>query len=200
MLVFGSIAQAASKNLVSAAVISSTPWYIARGAGITGYILMFLIVILGTGMTTGYIYNFLDPVKSWLIHKYLSLALGMVLLVHISALLFDRFINLSLKEVLIPFYSNFSTIYLGLGILGFYILLIIIFTSIWLRLKYKRVWRSVHYFVYALFIFSLIHGLFIGTDSSTVLMKAVYAVTGLIFLLLLTYRFIIRAYKNKLSS
>ena len=174
-------------------MISIIPWYIVRASGITAYTLMFLIVVLGMGMTTGYIYSYLNPVKAWLIHKYLSLALGLTLLTHIFSLLFDKFINLSLKEILVPFASNFKTLFLSLGIFGFYILLVIIFTSLWFRLKYKKAWRSIHYFTYALFILSLAHGFFMGTDSSTILMQIIYLVTGLIFLLLLIYRFISRS-------
>ena len=183
--------------VVTAATISSLPWYIARSAGIASYILMFLIVILGIGMTTGSIYSYINPVKSWLIHKYLGLAVGITLLIHIFSLLFDKFMNFGLKDVLIPFYSNFSPIFMSLGILGFYILLIVIFTSLWIRLKYKRTWRSVHYFVYALFVFSLFHGLFIGTDSNTLLMRIVYISTGLIFLILIIYRFVLRILPEK---
>ncbi|MHB8904227.1 MAG: ferric reductase-like transmembrane domain-containing protein [Patescibacteria group bacterium] len=175
---------------------SSIPWYITRAAAIVSYLLMFLIVFLGTGMTTGYIYSYINPVKAWMIHKYLSLALGVTLLTHIFSLLFDKFINLSLKEILVPFASNFNTLYLSLGIFGFYILLVIIFTSLWFRLKYKRAWRSIHYFVYALFVFSLVHGFFMGTDSSTIIMRIIYIVTGTIFLGLLIYRFIIRAIRK----
>jgi hypothetical protein len=174
----------------------SVPWYVARAAGIVAYILIFLIVVLGTGMTTGYIYNYINPVKSWLIHKYLSLALGLTLLTHIVSLLFDKFINFNLLDVLIPFASSYKPIFLSLGILGFYLLLVIIFTSVWFRLKYKRAWRFVHYFTYALFIASLIHGLLIGTDSTAIWMQIIYVSTGLIFLGLVIYRFSINLLKN----
>lgn len=170
---------------------SSLPWYIARAAGIVAYLLMFFVVILGVGMTTSYIYKYINPVQSWLIHKYLSLALGIALLTHITALLFDNFIGLRLNDLLVPFTSNYRPILLGLGIIGFYILLVIIFTSIFFLLKYKRTWRFVHYFVYLLFTLSLIHGLFIGTDSNTLVMKIIYYSTGLIFVSLLIYRFVI---------
>jgi DMSO/TMAO reductase YedYZ heme-binding membrane subunit len=175
---------------------SSLPWYIARSAGIGALVLMFLIIVLGVGMTTGYIYKYLNPVKSWLTHKYLSLALGLVIISHMIALLLDKFINLGLKDILIPFYSDFNPLYISFGIFGFYILLIVIFTSIWFRLKYKKTWRSVHYFVYALFAFSVVHGFFMGTDSQTMIMQAVYISTSLIFLLILIYRFIIRPLKR----
>ncbi len=177
-------------------MISSIPWFITRSAGITSYLLMFLIVFLGTGMTTGYIYKYINPVKAWMIHKYLSLALGVTLLTHMSSLLFDKFINFGFKDILIPFAANYNSLFLSLGIFGFYILLVIIFTSLWFILKYKRTWRSIHYFVYALFIFSLIHGFFMGSDSSTLSMRIIYTVTGAIFLILLIYRFVIRYFKK----
>lgn len=175
----------------------SIPWFITRTAGIVAYILMFLIVMLGAGMTTSYIYRYINPVKAWLIHKYLSLAMGIVLLTHVVALIFDKFINFSLQDIFIPFHSNYKSLFLSLGILGFYILLIIIFSSLWFRLRYKKAWRFIHYFVYALFIFSLVHGLFIGTDSSTLTMRIIYYFTGFIFLDLLIYRFIIYLFKTK---
>ncbi len=176
---------------------SSIPWYITRAAGISAYILMFLIVVLGAGMTTGYLYKYLNPVRSWITHKYLSLAMFLVLLAHMTALLFDNFINLHLKDILIPFYSDFSPWLLSLGILGFYILLAVIFTSIWFRLKYKRAWRSVHYFVYVLFTFSFVHGLFLGTDSQTLAMRLVYISTSSVFVFIVIYRFIISKLKNR---
>lgn len=170
----------------------SLPWYTARGAGIVAFILMFLVIMLGFGMTTGYIYKFISPVKAWLMHKYLSLALGLTLVAHITGLLLDKYINFSWQDVLIPFVSSFKPLYLNLGIFGFYTLLVIIFSSLYFRLKYKKTWRGIHYAVYPLFIFSFIHGIFIGTDSHTVVMTIIYWTTGLIFATIFSYRFILR--------
>lgn len=181
-------------------MISNIPWFITRSAGITSYILMFLIVFIGTGMTTGYIYKYINPVKTWMIHKYLSLALGVTLLTHMFSLLLDKSSGLGFKDIFIPFTANYNSFYLSLGIFGFYILLLIIFTSLWFRLKYKKTWRSIHYFVYALFVFSLIHGFFMGSDSSTIIMRIIYTVTGATFLLLLFYRFIFLTIKNKKNA
>jgi hypothetical protein len=178
----------------------SIPWYTSRAAGVTSYILMFFIILLGVGMTTGFIYKYINPVKAWVIHKYLSLALGITLLTHAFSLMFDEFINFSIQDILIPLASDFKPLFLSLGIIGFYILLVIIFTSLFFRLKYKRAWRGIHYAVYALFIFSFVHGLLIGTDSKTIWMKSIYIITGAIFVSLLVYRFVFRFVRNKFSS
>jgi len=180
-----------------APIVSSLPWYVARASGLVAYGLMFFIIILGGGMTTSYIYRYINPVKAWVVHKYLSLALGLTLLAHIIALSLDKFINFTWFDILIPFSSDYKPLYRSAGIIAFYLLLAIIFTSLFFRLKYKKSWRGVHYTVYPLFILCLVHGLYIGTDSGTIWMQTIYWTTGLIFFSLLIYRFIIRTIKQR---
>ena len=166
----------------------SLPWYVARSAGITAYLLMFLIIVLGEGMTTGFAYALMTPVKAWVIHKYLGIAFGVTLLVHILSLLFDKFISFNLSDVLVPYSSSYQTNYVGLGIFGFYLVLAIILSSLLVRLRFPFFWRYVHFLVYPLFVLSFIHGVSIGTDTGTSIMQIMYSMTGTIFILLLLYR------------
>lgn len=169
---------------------SKLPWYLARSAGNTSFGLMFLIILLGTGMTTGLVYELITPMKAWNIHKYLSISLGLTLLVHVVSLLFDRYMNFQVVEILVPFVSRFKPLSVGLGITGFYLMLIMVLSSLLIRLKYPFFWRYFHYAVYPMFIFSFLHGVLTGTDSSSWGMQIVYWVTGLIYVSLLVYRFI----------
>jgi len=189
--------QSTSTVEIKKPVTISLPWCVARAAGLAAYGLMFLVIILGTGMTTSYIYRYINPVKAWVIHKYLSLALGLTLLAHIIALSLDKFINFTWFDILIPFSSDYKPLFLSAGIMAFYLLLAVIFTSLFFRLKYKKSWRGVHYTVYPLFILSLIHRIYTGTDSGTIWMQTVYWTTGLIFFYLLLYRFVIRAIRQR---
>ncbi|MCX6792821.1 MAG: ferric reductase-like transmembrane domain-containing protein [Candidatus Falkowbacteria bacterium] len=184
-------------SLMPADQMISLPWYITRASALTSFVLMFFVVFLGTGMTTSFIYGLINPVRAWVIHKYLSLAMTLMIFLHAGSLLFDKFIKLSLADVLIPFSSSYRPLYLSLGILGFYILLGIILTSIFLRLRMPRFWRSTHYWVYPLFGLGIIHGLFMGTDSSAAIMQFVYWTTGIIFVMLLAYRFLY--YRSKIK-
>jgi predicted ferric reductase len=193
LYLIGSILVAA----IPASQIISLPWYITRAAALTAYSLMFLMVFLGTGMTTGFIYGLINPVRAWTIHKYLGIALLIMIFLHVGSLLFDKFIMLRLSDVLIPFFSDYRPLYLSLGILGFYILLATILISIFLRLRTPRFWRWTHYWVYPLFFLALIHGLFIGTDSPTRVMTLVYWLTGIISVSLFIYRF--TAYHSKIK-
>ncbi len=180
----------AASVATTTALTQSLPWLVTRAAALVAYLLLFLVIILGTGMTSGYVYKYLSPVQAWIIHKYLSLALGVTLITHISALLFDKFINFGWSDILIPFASSFKPLFLSLGIAGFYLLLIIIFTSLFFRIKYQRTWRGIHYCTYPLFIFSFVHGVFLGSDTHTLAMQIIYWSTGLIFWSLLIYRFL----------
>ncbi len=174
----------------------SLPWYIARASAITAYLLMFVIILWGAGMTMGFIYIITNPVEAWVIHKYLGIAFGVSILVHVFTLLLDRFINFKILDVLIPFYSSYKTLYLSLGIIGFYLLLAVILSSLLVRLKSPKFWRALHYAVYVLFVFSLIHGIYLGTDTKTSAMQAIYWITGVIFFLLMGYR-IYWLYRNR---
>lgn len=171
--------------------LASLPWYIARSAGITAYLLMYLTVILGSGMTSSYIYKLINPVNSWMIHKYLGIALSLTLLAHIFSLLFDNFIKLGWADLFIPFHSPFRTTAVALGVFGLYIIIAVMITSLFFRLKYQRSWRAVHYTVYPLFILSFFHGVYAGTDSSAFLVQIMYWFTGVTFAGLLLYRFLV---------
>lgn len=187
--------QLASGNFVddllggnSAKQLSQLPWYITRASAITAYLLMFVIIVIGTGMTTGFIYNLINPVEAWSIHKSLSLSLGVTVLLHISSLLFDKYINFRLIDILVPFASKVMPLYVALGVFAFYLLLIIIFTSLLIRLRVPYLWRKLHYLVYLLFALSTLHGLLTGSDSKTLTMKIIYLTAGAIFVLIIGYR------------
>lgn len=176
----------------------SIPWSISRSSAIAAYLLLFSLITWGLGMAIGFTYRLVDPARAWQIHQDMSLSFGVLVIVHAFSLLFDKFIAFGLLDILLPFYSRFNSLYLSLGIIGFYILLIVIATSLFLRLKMPRLWRNIHYSVYLLFVLATIHGLQIGTDSSTLIMKMIYGLAGTIVALLFIYRFTFTLYKNKI--
>jgi predicted ferric reductase len=168
---------------------SLMPWYTSRAAGIASYLLMFIIIFMGEGMTSGFAYQFASPVRIWLTHKYLGISLGITIIIHMLSLLMDKFIGFNIGDILIPFYSSYQPFLLNLGIFAFYILIIVLISSIFIRLEKPYLWRKIHYFVYPMFLLALIHGLFLGSDSKLPAIQIMYGATGLIFALLMTHRF-----------
>ena len=169
---------------------TSLPWYISRASALAAYLLMFAIIVWGMGLTTGFTYKITNPVKAWGIHKYMSISFGVLVLVHIISLLFDKYVSFGIGDILLPFVGNYKEPYLAFGVIGFYLLVIIIFSSLLVRIKYQAFWRVAHYLVYPLFVVSLIHGLFIGTDTQAVAVQTMYWITGIIFVFILFYRFV----------
>jgi len=163
-------------------------WYIARASGIISYLLLFLLMMTGIGLTTGYIYSIFGPIIAWRIHRTISISLVAFILIHILTLLFDEFIGFSVADILIPFYSDYSPIYLSLGIIGFYLFTIITLTSIFLIVKKYKFWRFLHYLTFPTFIMLFIHGVFIGTDTNLLPMQIMYWSTGIITGLAFLYR------------
>ncbi|MEI8360860.1 MAG: ferric reductase-like transmembrane domain-containing protein [bacterium] len=198
-LISSTSAQTIGSVFVPGLKIESIPWYVSRSSAIAAYLLLFSIIAWGLGMAIGFTYRFVDPARAWQVHQDMSMSFGVLVFVHAFSLLFDKFMNFDIFDILIPFYSNYKTWFLSLGIVGFYLLLLIIISSVFLRLSSPRFWRFSHYLVYPLFLFATIHGLQLGTDSSTMIMQTVYKFAGAVIVILFVYRFTITLYQNRIK-
>lgn len=164
------------------------PWYITRASGLVAYILLFFLVASGIGIKTSWIFKFISPTFAWLNHRYLGIALSASVVTHLVSLLLDTYLKFSVVDVFIPFASNFKSLFLSAGIIGLYILLVVMFSSILTINKFPKAWRLLHYLTYPLFVVLFIHGYFIGTDTKFIIIKLIYLVTGVIVAWLSLYR------------
>ena len=124
---------------------SSFPWYISRASGIVSYIFLFLIMVSGAMITTKTMYRFLSPPTAWTFHQYLGITLSVSIITHIISLLFDNFLKFSIIELLVPFTSRFAGNYVALGIIGLYLFLAVIISSLFYKMKIPKIWRLLHY-------------------------------------------------------
>lgn len=154
---------------------ASWEWYVIRGAGFTAAGLLILLMLSGIGQVTGLTYRFFEPVKAWLIHKALAIALCIAIFIHVLFLLFDHFVPFSLTQVLIPFVSHYTngTKFLGLsfgslavtfGILAAYGVVIIVLSSLGWIDSHKKAWRWLHYLSYFVMLFVFLHAVSVGSD------------------------------------
>ena len=164
------------------------PWYITRSMGILAFLLTFFVIVLGIGIYTKKIQIFVRSENALEIHKYISISLWVVITVHILALLFDEYLEFTLVSLLVPFVSEFKPLYLSLGIFGLHIFLIIIVSSLYFRAKHRKIWRKLHYLTYVMFWLVFLHGIFVGTDTSSIYMYTTYWITGVVVSLLMIYR------------
>lgn len=176
-------------------------WYLGRASGILAFILLSSVVIFGLVISSRAFGNFVPGALAYEAHRFVAwLALGTVIL-HFSSFFFDNFLKLSIVEALVPFVlvrdmKTVAGFNLGkaaaLGIVAFYGILILIFTSEWRAKMSLKVWRSIHYTSFATYVLFLAHGFTAGTDSREWWMRALYAASLSVVLLMILIRIISR--------
>lgn len=140
-------------------------WYISRASGLMSYLLVWLSTLWGFSISSKIFDSFLKREFTYDFHEHLSLlSLGFVV-VHVVTLLLDRVEPLSLLEVLIPFVSNYRPFWTGIGIIAFY-LSILVTVTFYLRSRISmKSFRTIHYLSIVAYVGALFHGLYAGTDS-----------------------------------
>jgi len=164
------------------------PWYITRASGLVAYVLLFLLVVSGIGIKTSWTFKFVSPTFAWLNHRYLGIALTFSVIFHLVSLLVDTFLKFTILDVFVPFFSSYKPIFLSLGIIGFYLLIAVIISSIFTISRFPKAWRLLHYLPFPLFVILFIHGYFIGTDTKLLVIKLIYLITGGVVAFLSLYR------------
>ena len=101
-------------------------WYFSRTSALLAYILLFINIVFGLGLKT----KFLDKVsarwQSYDLHQFTAiLAMGLITF-HIFILMGDQYISPGFKDLLVPMSGSYRPFWTALGIISFYILLLII--------------------------------------------------------------------------
>jgi predicted ferric reductase len=166
-------------------------WYLSRGSAFSSYLLLWASMMLGVGVTNklSSFWPGLPPTIE--LHQFTSI-LGLFFGVfHALILLGDHFIQFSVVQILLPFGSiGFKPVLIGLGQLGFYLMLVITLSFYVRKAIGPKVWRSIHYLSFIGFVFVLIHGLTVGTDTTSVWAQGIYWVSGSALLFMILYRII----------
>src|SRR5690349_18691635 len=140
-------------------------WYISRASGLMAYLLVWFSTLWGFAISSKIFDSFLKREFTYDFHEHLSLlSLGFVVL-HVVVLLMDRVEPMKLVEVLIPFVSSYRPFWTGMGILAFYLSILVTVTFYIRSLISMKTFRTIHYLSIAAYMGALLHGLYSGTDS-----------------------------------
>jgi predicted ferric reductase len=163
-------------------------WYMARSAGIVAYLLLWGSVAAGIAISNKLLNGLVKPAAVFEVHKTLSILALIVGMFHGFILLGDTYMNFSVLDLLIPFHSPYQPFWVGLGILGLYLMAILV-GSFYIKKRIgQRAWRLLHYTSFGVWIMTSLHGIAAGTDTQPVLMKMLYAAAIVSVGYLLTYR------------
>lgn len=171
-------------SLTEIAAIFST-WHITRAAGLTAYLLLFMITVCGLLLSMHKVPAKYRP-SVVNIHRTAAFACLLSAVVHVVALLLNHHVPFSFADVLLPFWKEDTAGETATGVLAFYAMLLVTITSVSaiMKLLGSKLWRFAHYLAFPCFWFSLYHGLKLGTDSDSPLVTLLYAVTSGIVIML----------------
>lgn len=171
----------------------SWPWYVTRATGLIAAISLLILMLSGIGQITGSTYKLLDPIVAWASHRAIGIVFGASVLIHVFSLLFDKFININLFDILIPWFSDFrattlfginvGSIYLAFGIIAFYLSILIVVTSLTLISKKPYFWKIIHLLSYLVMLLVFLHALFIGTDLASGWLRYIWIAGGILVLI-----------------
>ena len=183
-------------NWLFAANTVQTMWYITRASGLVAYVLLWFSMVWGLGVSSKIFDVVLHGTFTYDFHQYISLlAIGFTLL-HVGVLLFDGYMPYSVFQILIPFISPYRPFWIGIGIIGFYLMLLVTVTF-YIRQKIgMKVFRTIHVFSLVSYFAITLHSFMSGSDSSLPSVMVLYVVTFLITMFLIVYWLVMAAQKK----
>lgn len=162
-------------------------WYITRAAGLMGYLLFWLSTVWGFAVSSKIFDSFLERMFTYDFHEHLSLlSLGFVVL-HVLVLLVEKVEPLSLVEILVPFASAYRPFWTGIGIIAFYLTILVTITFYIRKWISMKTFRVIHYLSVAAYVGALFHSIYDGTDTVLNWVQWMYGGTTLVTMFFLVY-------------
>ncbi len=175
-------------------------WYVTRAAGIIAYLLLWLSTAWGLAVASKIFDPLLPRAFTFDAHEFLSLlAIGFTVL-HVVVLLGDRYLPFSVAQVLIPFVAPYRPLWVGIGVIGLYLTLLVTVTFYIRRWISQKAFRAIHLLSFLAYFGVTLHGLFAGTDSVLWTTQLMYAGTALAIVFLTVYWFLVTRFTRPASN
>jgi len=166
-------------------------WYLSRVTGLVAFTLVWLSMVWGVLVTNRMSRSWPGAVTAVDLHQHASLlGLGFALF-HGLILLGDRFTNYTPAQLLLPFASSYRPLWVGIGQVSFYALVLVALSFYARRWIGGRTWRKIHYLSFAVYAMALAHSVGSGSETTVPLVRTFYWVTAAILLFLTIYRVLV---------
>jgi predicted ferric reductase len=162
-------------------------WYVTRAAGLVAYLLLWLSTAWGLGVSSRIFDPYLQRNYTYDFHQFISLLAIGFLGLHLAVLLLDHYLPFSVAQVLVPFTSTYRPLWVGIGGIALYLILLVTVTFYMRQRIGVRVFRAIHVSSLVAFVGAALHGYFSGTDTPLLSVKLMYQLTILSVVFLMTY-------------
>jgi predicted ferric reductase len=172
-------------------------WYVTRSAGIIAYLLLWFSTVWGLAVPSRLLNPVLEQTFTVDFHEFISLLSIGFTLVHIFVLTIDRYLPYTPLQILLPFLSPYRPFWVGMGVIAFYITLLVTITF-YLRSRIGvKTFRSIHVLSLLGYLGVTLHGVYAGTDSPLLSMQLLYKGTGLVVVFLTVYWLTMKYMQNQ---
>jgi len=163
-------------------------WYVARASGIVAWLMLTASVLWGVVLATRAFPEQRRP--AWLLdlHRWLGGLTVTFVGIHLGALVADSYVHFDLVDLLVPGAASWQTSAVAVGVVAFWLLVIVQATSLMMRRLPRRLWRFVHLCSYLVFWLTSLHAALAGTDRTSPL----YQITSSLVIVAVTCALVYR--------
>jgi DMSO/TMAO reductase YedYZ heme-binding membrane subunit len=166
----------------------SVEWLVIRGSGIGAFALLTAATIWGLLVSSKLLGRLVKAKPLTWFHESLAVGALVATAVHVVVLSMHDFLDFSWSEILLPGVSDWRPLAVGMGIAAFYGMVVVAGSFYVKRWIGQRRWRAIHFASLGVFISSLVHGIWAGTDSSSPLMMGLFLGSAVVVFSLVALR------------
>jgi len=153
-------------------------WIIARSTGTASLVALTLSVLTGIALRSGTFAWLSHNRGVRVVHGFLTVLWIPLGLAHVVALLFDRYAQVGLVDLVVPFGVSYGRLAIGLGTISMQLILVVL-VSTWLRSSLTNgQWQLFHRLSYVAFVAAFAHGVMSGTDLANPVVASLAWVTA----------------------
>jgi sulfoxide reductase heme-binding subunit YedZ len=170
-------------------------WYLTRTAGMMAYLLLWLSTVWGLVIPSKLFGEILSGDFTFDFHKFISLLSLGFLGLHIFVLTADHYLPFTMAQLLVPFLSPYRPLWVGIGIITFYLLLLVTVTFYLRKQIGMKTFRLIHYTSLVAYLGAVIHAFMSGTDSPLPAVMLIYLGSFSVVIFLTVY-WLVRLWVN----
>ena len=147
-------------------------WLTSRAAALTAFFVLAAALVTGQALRSAMFEGAMRNRDLSSVHRFLTVCWVPFVSLHVLAMTLDAVARISPADLIIPFRIAYAPLAIGLGTVGFDLLLIVTFTGYLRRYLDPLAWRWLHRLSYPMFGVFALHGLLSGTDFARSLVLA----------------------------